>query len=144
MKVDVMVLITARMWFPPRIKKVLRSSLQKIHVNTTARSADDLPRPYFQWLQQYSIHTRPVSKPWIHQFHEFEMCTTTYNQIHLKICCWKMIVDKRIPQQILFEVADKDHNINFLTGPALFNIVPQVKIRESHWPKHITCPCNIF
>jgi hypothetical protein len=26
----------------------------------------------------------------------------------------------------------------------LSNIVPQVKICESHWPKHITCPCNIF
>jgi hypothetical protein len=23
-------------------------------------------------------------------------------------------------------------------------IVPQVKNRESHLPKHITCPCNIF
>jgi hypothetical protein len=38
MEVDVMFLITTRMWFPPHIKKVQHSSLQKICINTPSPS----------------------------------------------------------------------------------------------------------
>jgi hypothetical protein len=56
---------------------------------------------------------------WIYnQFHQFEWLTwliithNMHNQIHLKICCWKMNIDQ-IPSPNYLEVADKNHNITF-------------------------------
>jgi hypothetical protein len=60
-------------------------------------------------------HNHVCFHSWIHnQFHQFEICMTTHNQIHLKICCWKMReLDKNLSPNSL-EVADANHDaINF-------------------------------
>jgi hypothetical protein len=36
------------------------------------------------------------------------------------------------------------HTVMKVVKWVAFHNIVQVKIRESHWPKHITYPCNIF